>query len=97
MATGGLLGGGTTILVCGGMEEGSYKWSDKCTILGLDSIPTSGITMLKRRGGAQSLVLDQDTLWVTGGGSRFLGWHFLYNIVLIILFLQVGTTLATRH
>ncbi len=32
VATGGLLGGGRTQLVCSGQKEESYKWSDKCTV-----------------------------------------------------------------
>ena len=43
---------------------------------GQSSIPPTGITMLKRMRGAQSLVFDEDTLSITGGDSRFLGWHF---------------------
>ena len=63
-ATGGLIG--DTVIICGGYDDGSYV--DEC--YSLTSEKATLVThMSVGRSGAASIVINDNSLWVTGGGG----------------------------
>ena len=69
-AVGGLLAGGR-VFICGGYSPAD-GYSNKCFVVGEDGEDDSLYTsvMEEVRSDAASLVLNGDTLWVTGGGTQ---------------------------
>ena len=63
-ATGGLVS--NTPLICGGWNHGAYQASDECHIID-GRKPTLNTTMILKRYRAASIVLNENTLWITGG------------------------------
>ena len=49
-------------LICGGWNDQLIK-NDKCNIIGHEG----QIQLQEKRAGASSIVIDEDTLWITGG------------------------------
>ena len=70
-STGGLIG--DTVIICGGyISDGSYTNSDECYSLTTEKA-TLVTNMSVGRNGAASIVINDNTLWVTGGyGGGFL-------------------------
>ena len=63
-ATGGFIG--DSVIICGGYNYNNHDYVDKC--YSLTSEKASLVThMSVRRGFAASIVLNDNTLWVTGG------------------------------
>jgi hypothetical protein len=62
-ATGGLVS--NTPIICGGIDDASHV-SDECHILDGRKL-TLNTTMILKRYKAASIVLNENTLWITGG------------------------------
>ena len=63
-ATGGLVS--NTPLICGGWNHDASHASDECHILDGRKL-TLNTTMILKRYRAASIVLNENTLWITGG------------------------------
>ena len=63
-ATGGLVS--NTPLICGGWNHDASHASDECHILDGRKL-TLNTTMILKRTDAASIVLNENTLWITGG------------------------------
>ena len=63
-ATGGLVS--NTPLICGGWDHDASQASDECHIID-GRKPTLNTTMILKRCEAASIVLNENTLWITGG------------------------------
>ena len=61
-ASGGLIG--NTVIICGGYRDGGYV--DECYILTSEKA-TLVTHMSVGRGSASSIIINDNTLWVTGG------------------------------
>ena len=78
-ATGGLIG--NTVIICGGSAE----WNGwRCYSMTSEKV-TQVTYMSNRRQYAASIVLNDDTLWVTGGYGRLFDPYFVYVSVYILL------------
>ena len=55
-----------TPLICGGWNQDASQASDECHIID-GRKPTLNTTMILKRCEAASIVLNENTLWITGG------------------------------
>ena len=91
-ATGGLVS--NTPIICGGIDDASHV-SDECHILDGRKL-TLNTTMILKRYKAASIVLNENTLWITGGevdlgvrtlnvdeGQEFQNYYIFYSIMIL--------------
>ena len=84
-----------TPLICGGWNHDASHASDECHILDGRKL-TLNTTMILKRTDAASIVLNENTLWITGGevdlgvrtlnvdeGQEFQNYYIFYSIMIL--------------